>query len=453
MMVDTAVYSDQGKRIWDVVRALVSETGIVHGVADGAASPAPGAEAERRSVETLRAQTDGDDSVRSITYAAFVGLIQPLGWFWVLYAQAVAVIAALYAVVAPVLRVLSPVAVAAVCAIVLAGSSLPTMATFLMPDIFGAVVVLFAIRLVMGLDALDLATRAVLVCITAASITFHYGNIPLAIGSFAIAALLRAGRKKAFAAVIAVAGGTAIAAIALNMAIGIVGFGTASIAPQRAAILLARSIEDGPARWVLEEDCSSATPDYALCEYWGTDIPTNVGAALWSDIGMEQAPPALNARIREQEFALLTEAFLTYPTQQAWALVENAVRQFFTVDARYARPGDLVPLDNGRQRVSPVEDTAFEHLRPALGEAHFWLYVAALTGLAFLRGFRGIAVVLFASLALNAAVFGGLSAPVPRYQSRVAWVAVAMATVFAAKALANRADALRREKAREAPRN
>lgn len=34
-----------------------------------------------------------------------------------------------------------------------------------------------------------------------------------------------------------------------TVATGLVGFGTASVAPKRFPLTLARSIEDGPARW------------------------------------------------------------------------------------------------------------------------------------------------------------------------------------------------------------
>ncbi|MEM9755031.1 MAG: hypothetical protein AAF914_03510, partial [Pseudomonadota bacterium] len=278
MMIDTAVYADQGDRIWSGVGQLFSSF-------DGADMDTAGAGAGG-AVDALRSQAAADDTIRSITYAAFVGLLLPAGAIWVLSVQAALVLAALYAVVAPALRSLSWGAGLAVCALVLVASPLSTMASFLMPDILGAVVILFEIRIAMGFHALDRASRIVLVLITIAAITSHYGNIPLAVLLFGIAALMRAGRRRAVLAVGAVAGGTAFVAVALNVAIGVVGFDTVSLAPNRAPIMLARSIEDGPARWVLEADCASAEPRYALCAYWGTDIPTNVGAALWNERGM-----------------------------------------------------------------------------------------------------------------------------------------------------------------------
>ena len=284
----------------------------------------------------------------------------------------------------------------------------------------------------MGLSVLDPPTRIILLLITVVAITFHYGNVPLAVALFSIAAVLEPKHRRTIVKTGIVAGCIVLAAASLNFMIGVVGFGTASVAPKRAAIVLARSIEDGPARWVLEEDCASAEPRYALCEYWGADIPTNVGAALWSENGMEQAPPELNARIREEEVARLTEAFLSYPGAQTWALMENAWRQFFLVGARYTRPGDLVEARGGRIQLVVAQDTVFENIRDELGSVQSTLYIASLAGLFLLRGYRGVAVVLFAGLAINAAIFGGFSAPVPRYQARVAWVAFAVVVVLLA---------------------
>jgi hypothetical protein len=434
MMVDTAIYADQGEQIRTVIGGLIASLlAPSPDAVEGATPLATGA------LDTLRAQTAGDDTVRSISYAAFVGLLQPLGAFWVLYVQAVLVMAAVYSVVAPHLRHLPRRALAGIALLVLAASPLPTMASFLMPDIFGGVVILFALRLAMGLDALDLKSRITLSAIAIAAITFHYGNIPLAIALFALVASIRAGRRRALGAILVGGGATAVVAIGFNVIVGMVGFDTVSVAPNRAPIVLARSIADGPARWVLEEDCASDTPTYALCEHWGTDIPDNVGDALWNAGSMEDAPPHLHERIRAEEVPLLTEAFLTYPLQQSWAIVGNAVKQAFRVGTRYARPGELVVRDDGRRTFLPVEGTPFEAIRPALGYLHTASYLAALVGLAWLRCCRGTVILLLAGLAVNAAIFGGLSAPVPRYQARVAWVAVVVVSILLARRYFSRA--------------
>jgi hypothetical protein len=428
MMVDSAIYADQGERIWSVVHGMIASTQSVPqdpGVSGVAADPGVAA--------SLSGQADSDDTVRSIPYAAFVGAFLPIGAGAVLYVQAVLVMATLYAAVAPTMRRLPWWLLAGICGLVLVVTPLPTMASFLMPDIFGAVIVLFAIRVVLGLGALYPLSRAILIAIALLAVTFHYGNVPFAVVLLGVAALLQANRRQALRSLAVVAGGIAVFAVGLNMVIGLVAFEGASAAPNRAPIVLARSIEDGPARWVLEEDCASPAPRYALCEYWGTDIPTNVGAALWDEGGMDRAPPELYARIRAQEIALLAEGFRSYPLHQVGAFLGNALDQVLVVDTDYAFPAVFRVRDDGRRSVEIVENTAITGLYPFLNAAHAVSYfagIAILVAMILIPGHpaqRRVAIVVLSGLAINALIFGGLSAPVARYQARIAWLALTVA--------------------------
>lgn len=445
MMVDSAIYADQGAQIWSFVGGLLDAARTVAPSPEATGAAAATGEAAPEVVQSLRSQAAADDTVRSIPYAAFVGLFLPLGSGVVLYVQAVLLIIVLYATCAPFLARMPGWGIAGMAAVVLFATPLPTMASYLMPDIFGAVVLLFAVQVILGLRRYTLATRVVLMSLALLAVIFHYGNVPFAILLFGFTALLQSSRRRALQTLAFAGGGIVVFALGLNALVGYLAFDGASAAPNRAPIVLARSIEDGPARWVLEEDCASAAPRYALCEYWGTDIPTNVGAALWEEGGMDAAPPELYSRIRAQEVELLIEGFRTYPAQQVGAFLGNAFDQFVALDTRYAVPSVFEFKENGRRDAVRVEDTAFEVIRPVLDRLHvisFFLGVAALVGLALMSGEalqRRIAAVVLAGLAFNAMVFGGLSAPVPRYQARVAWTALTLAMVLLAsrKAAAN----------------
>jgi len=437
LSVDSSVYADQGDRIWSFL-STVSQQG--EPLAEGSAV------ADEQSsgdvLQALRAETDATDTVRSVPYAAFVGALLPLGSVALLYAQAVLVMTSLYAVVACLLNApRRPVVLLALVAIVMLTPA-ATMAGYLMPDIFGSVVILFAVSIALGLERIDRVSRIVLFAIVVTAITFHYGNVPLAVGLFCVAALMRADRKRMAQLLFGVAGGTVLLAVGLNVAIGIMGFDTTSIAPGRAPIVLARSIADGPARRVLENDCASDTPRYALCEFWGTDIPTNVGAALWDEGGMNTAPAELYARIRAEEIPLLLEAARSYPGQQAAAFLSNTFDQALVVWPRYANAAQFVIRDDGRRSRQAVDDGGFEALRPSLRTLHevgYFLGVAGLAGFALLSRdstTRRVVVVVLAGLVLNAAIFGGLSAPVPRYQARVAWLALAVLALLLVRLLA-----------------
>jgi hypothetical protein len=380
--------------------------------------------------------------VRSVPYAAFVGALLPLGPVAVLYVQAMLVMTSLYAVVACVLEAPRRPLVLLGLVATLMLTPAATMACYLMPDVFGSVVILFAVSIALGLERIDLASRIVLFAIAVSAIMFHYGNVPLALGLFVIAALMRAGRKRLVQILFGVAGSTILVAVGINVMIGIVGFDTTSIAPGRAPIVLARSIADGPARWVLETNCASDRPRYALCEYWGTDIPSNVGAALWDDGGMESAPAELYARIRAEEIALLLEAARRYPAQQAAAFLSNTFDQALAVWPRYASAAQFAIRADGRRSRQAVNDTAFEALVPALRTLHEVGYALGVAGLAWIAlrsresTMRRVCVVVLVGLVLNAAIFGGLSAPVPRYQARVAWLALAVFALLLAQLLA-----------------
>jgi hypothetical protein len=434
LSVDSSVYLDQGERIWSFLSSIAQQDGsAVEG--DGVAAGQGSGDALR----SLRAATDATDTVRSVPYAAFVGALHPLGILAVLYVQAALVMTSFYAVVAQILAAPRRPLVLIGLVGVLMLTPAATMAGYLMPDIFGAVVILFAVSIALGLERFDLASRLVLILIVVTAIVFHYGNVPLALALFCIAALMRAGGKRIAQVLFGVAGGTVLVAVGLNVMIGVVGFDTTSIAPARAPIVLARSIADGPARWVLEADCASDTPRYALCEFWGTDIPSNVGEALWDEGGMNTAPAELQARIREEEIPLLLEALRSYPAQQAAALVLNTFDQAMLVWPRYATPGQFVIRDDGRRAQQAVTGTRFEALRPTLRTLHEVSYALGVAGLAALVLFSGdaavrrVGVVVLAGLLLNAAIFGGLSAPVPRYQARVAWLAFAVFALLLAR--------------------
>jgi hypothetical protein len=436
LAVDSSVYADQGERIWSFVSEWAGRDAPVATSGTEAASG--------DVIQALRSETGDADTVRSVPYAAFIGALLPLGPVAALYAQAVLVMTTLCAVSLLLAPQRQHAVLAAALALSLITGPAATMASYLMPDIFGAVVVLFAIAIMLGLDRISRASRIVLFAIVVLAVTFHYGNVPLALGLFCVAALLRTGRRQVARVLIGVAGGTVLLAVGLNVAIGIVGFDTTSVAPGRAPIVLARSIEDGPARWVLEDDCASDAPRYALCEYWGTDIPGNVGAALWDDGGMNDAPPELYARIRAEEVALLTEAVRTYPLQQVGAFASNALDQALVIWPRYANPAEFVRHPDGRRTHGAVDDTAFETLRPALDTLHEVGYAIGVAGLMWIvlvtrdATARRVAIVVLVGLALNAAIFGGLSAPVPRYQARVAWLALTVFVLLLARLIAQR---------------
>ena len=421
-MWDSFDYMDEGDRI----------RGVIGGWFEQIASTAPSLE------NPVGGAGDGDEpkSIRSLPYTAFLGTLLPLGVTATIWLQTCLVMTMVYAFLAPALEVAPRLARLLAAGVMLIGTQLPFMASFLMPDILGAVVVLYGALLARGLENFDRSSQVILGAIALFSIISHYGNIPLALAVFSVAVLTRADSWARVRQVILAVMLAIVAALGANAVLGVVAFGEVSVTPGRYPILLARSIQDGPARWHLEEQC--ATENYAVCEWWDGDIPRNVGKALWDERGMANAPPELYARIRDEEFQILWRSFKSYPVAQIVSLTRNAGRQLLWAGASYANVSHVVSTGpEGRD----YEDAAHQPLKAykrEIGWGQKATYLAALAYLAFIAVFRPnvsrqrqVIAVLAVAILANAAIFGGLSAPADRYGARIAWVMALAALAFA----------------------
>lgn len=428
---DSVVFLDQGERIRAVLARVPQTLGL-----------ASDANPEGRLLASARAEVR---SIQSIPYATFVGAAAPLGRAGVAWLQTALVMVMVYAAIVPALKIARPWTLAGAAVVMLLATPLPFMAAYLMPDILGAIVVLYGAILVSTFPMFDRTSQVAISAIAAFAVATHYGNIPLAaaVVAAAIAILARRGGRGAHAVSFAAASiGVAFGA---NTLVSVAAFEQVSVAPKRIPVLLARSLGDGPARWYLEDAC--ATHPYAACEFWGDDIPDNVGDALWGPRGTVTAPPELYARIRSEEPEILWRAFRRYPLEQVASLGGNAARQAVEVDSSFARTADIGIDGDGRRSYAPRADNPFADARPAIDLVQRTGYLTGVVVLLALmlapsdpaRQKAAIALVLL-GLAANAAIFGGLSAPVARYQARVAWIAPLLAMAFVVVRIGRRAD-------------
>jgi hypothetical protein len=415
VMEDTVSYLDKGVRLMQFLATSLRE----------ATSGAPG------SVPALREVAHESTSLRSLPYTAFMGVLAPAGPIFALWVQTALTLLVAVAVARDVLD--RPWwAGVLLGAVMLVATPLPFMASFLMPDIFGAVVVLFGVLLVRGFDRLTRASQLALSLIAVFAVGTHYGNIPLAAAIVGTALLLVGGRGRT--AVLAVA--VVAMAVAGNVFIGMVAFDSASVAPRRLPILLARSLEDGPARWYLEEACP--TRDYAVCSYWeGGEFPERVGDALWGPRGLNSAEPATYARIQDEEAEILWHAFRAYPLQQGVSLARNGFRQLGKTGTRYVMTATISGVEEAATRFETPETSRLGPVLDAFGQLHLASYLLGTTALGALfffgrrrPGERGAIAVLAVGIVGNAFIFGGLSAPVDRYQARVAWTVPLIALII-----------------------
>ena len=366
--------------------------------------------------------------LRSIPYSiyTYITAASPLGLWITCLVQATIVLFAAAALVPRIpssRRMPFAVGLAAIATV----STLPWFVSYAMPDLLAALVVIFYLLRLRLADGIDAKGQIVLAAMATGAILAHYGNIPLATGLAIAVIAWRWFEKSLTLPVVVLCLAPVVLAAAFNMASGKASTGEESVAPKRLPILLARSLEDGPARWYLEDACE--TDRYTICELFDT-IPDNVGSFLWGKNGFRRATDAQVEAIRAEEREILIEAFKRYPVAQTRALLGNALLQTVSVGT-----GELWPLgqsendvlvdrvDNGGVRAEQNRLLLFFDVVTPIATflaSAFLLYAAGRRRISYswwvIIGFTVLA------LLLNAAIFGGLSAPVDRYQSRIVWL-------------------------------
>ena len=420
---DTASYYSLGDKIFEIIgkrSGLASDAAVP-------ASPVISATATESGLQGIK--------LRSIPYSVYMFLSSatPLGLVLACLLQGAAVLLMFFALVPRLDRVGKRRA--AIGFVLLAAfSSLPWFVSYSMPDILAASVVAFYLLMLWRIDAMTWGQRILISGLATASVLAHYGHIPLA-GALAILVVAwRWFEKSLKPFIVVLAFAPVVLAAVFNFGAGKLSTGDGSIAPARFPILLARSLEDGPARWYLEDACPQA--GYAMCEL-SEEIPTNVGAFLWSDQGFRRATDAQVEAIRNEESEILLEAFKRYPMAQTKALFGNAALQSVTLgtgEMWISEEGhwSLNPGTLGGGKAAKTDRTLllFDTVIPVFT----WFAAALLVVLAF-RGRLNRDMVLLlafivAALAINAAIFGGLSAPVDRYQSRIVWLLPALLALY-----------------------
>jgi hypothetical protein len=426
---DTSAYLRGGEVIWSFIADAAGR------LAPEAAAPGPSARAALEGAALDDGQ--GPVVVRSIAYS-FVSysLYQTGGAFLLAVAQGALAVFTVFAFVGPLSGYRTPVLIAGT-ALIVAATSLPWFAVYMMPDIFAAVIVLFAALLLGRFDALTPAQKLVLTAIAAFATASHYGNPPLAFGLFGLAIFWRLIRGRWSTAALAAALVPIMFTPLANLTVSWAALDRPSTSPLRLPILLARSIEDGPARWYLEEACPEA--DLAVCALFGAGAPDGISEFLWSDRGIEGLPRETVQRIVDEEYTVLLGALRAYPLQQTASLLENAVEQLgmLRLDDLQLHGG----MGEGFRPLPPDDpgaDAAIKHLGD-LGIAVTTLGSLALFVLAWASGRTRdgdveVMAMLLLGLMLNALIFGGLSAPADRYQARIVWIVPVMVLLVVARA-------------------
>ncbi len=390
-----------------------------------APDPAAAVSAQATVDGTVRAQNI-HYGIRSVPYSVSVYVLVRFVSLWAPIVAASFAVAGLVWLAArplvPPLRLLLGLALAAT-------TVLPFFGALLQPDILTAVVVLVPIAVMLNAERLGLWGLLGLFALMAFATLAHYGNLPMAALSMAwlgVWGLLR--HRRMVVALVAV---PLVAAVIVNLAVAVVIKSGPSLAPGRYPILLARTIEDGPGFDYLTEVCPAAR--WAVCEVYET-FPDSIQQFLWGSYRVsKKATPEQLSRISAEELPLLLAIVQYEPGRQLGAFLRNSVRQFFLFDDADGAPAaytyDARTMEAVLETVGPVPSVParLQDIVVALGVlALLWAAVRRTHPEA-----RAAAAFLVVSLILYAAVCGGLSAPVARYQARLIWIVPFLGAVLA----------------------
>ena len=431
---DTGSYLRGGERIWDILMQMVPSA-----PAEQAATGAG-----QSAADSLATNESGRNTVgRSFPYAAFTYLFYQLGGpLGIALAQsALAALMITFMISRDALQ--SPWTLVIGAILIAATSGLPWYASFLMPDIFGAFVVIFGVILVRDIDNMRILPALLLVGLTGFAATTHYGNMPVILVAVTAALGMRLLRRRltwrsTFLGLIALA----LAPLA-NVGASTVVLDEPSLAPKRLPIILARSLSDGPAQWYLQDVCPEA--DLAICQAYGDDVSADRGVFLWSEEGVLSLPPEVYDRIRQEEFKVVFAAFRAYPLAQANAFFSEAIKQNFRIGLEQIEFAKAIQepfeveliYDGPATEKKYFFDTVIDFATLASAVA----LIALGLGLGFTARWTDMLIVLITTMTANAVIFGGLSAAIDRYQGRMAWIIPVMLVLFIAEARANRRSA------------
>lgn len=356
-------------------------------------------------------------------------------------------------------------ALLAIAALLTVASALPWYADYIMPDVFTAVLMIAAIVIGFRWDRLGPIERGAYFVLVGACVSFHYGNVMIALGAnlvFAVIALLGwRWEGRILPRIIAFNGATLLAVAALVTATT-VDHGRVAMSSSSSTFYLARLLDDGSALKVLKTDCAADAGKWVLCKELKT-ISDHADAhkaglkgAEWSTTdffmwaggrdrlgGFEVVEP--------EAPKIIAEAWKRYPLEQAVATLTNGFSQFGSVWI-----GNLMEAQGQGQPYPTIvqiygQDVGQQHLNSMqqknqlnFGLINIPAYALLAISVVFLlyaaaRARKDERLWTYVTLALlffllgNAFVTGVFSGVFARYQARVIWLVPMFAMLLAAR--------------------
>lgn len=402
---------------------------------------------------------------RPIYYSIFAALLH-----WGLTPWPVAIVQAAIAatVIWHVARVMFGIrnwrALIALAAALTIASALPWYVGHMSPDTFTPVLILSLTMLGLCWERLGVVARGLYLVAVAACVSFHYGNLAIALGAnlvFAVIALLGwRPEGKARPRVLAM-NGAVLAGMAALFAATTYDHGRPALSPSSNSFYLARLLDDGSALKLLNRDCAVRTwrvcaERQALNAYAAGRAaePANPAYAqsladhfLWGG-GLERLGGFEGMEREAGE--IVRGAWAAYPIDQVGATFANGFGQAFSFQfGEFLKPWPGEPGPTIARIFGDGAAQAFANSMQQRGAWNFgllnipanFLLIASFTFLIYASvinwkrerfwAYAALALVFF--LLGNAFVTGALSGVFDNYQARVIWLAPLMALMLAAR--------------------
>jgi len=424
---DTAGYANGGQVA--VSFALQKAQALFHHGADGGATGQAVAETSSKV-----------SAVRSVPYAIYAYITRFPGhsFFLGCAIQALASAFCLNAALRAFRLDARPAVFTSLAAAAIFLTPLPWFCVLVMPDIFAGLAILSISLLVAFSGGLPMRTKAVLALLIAFGVCVHLSHPPIIAAMIAVSALVliaRYGLKgwREISKPLMTVAGAAVIGLVASIAVNAVGFHKASVTGKRYPIVLASSIQQGPARWYLQKHCKVDT--YAVCEiYRNHPMPDTSGEFLFGVNGVRKlATPEQMERIRKEEPEILKKAYLAYPLSTIKAGAFASVYQYFRVGLEDHHIGDSIFVDRDGQFQPDYRHEDHMIIKRAL-RIWFLIEIIATTLLAawifaikrrdIPRPHLEFAFLTMSGCLINAVICGAMSAVTDRYQGRVIWLAM-----------------------------
>jgi hypothetical protein len=332
-------------------------------------------------------------------------------------------------------------------AVMVGGTALAPLAGFMVPDIFAGIMLGIVAVLPFYWNRFSRPMLLMLLLIAILAISVHPSHPLVAVGTALLTSLMvpvlrRRADGDGGRHLLKMLWLPALGGIALVLVVAFVGFGRVGIAPKGFPFVLARSLENGPARWYLEKQCAKDPRSYTMCELYGTKMPATVYDFLFAPGNViNRSTPEQLERIRAEERLIVTRATVRYPWTQAFIVLRDVPRQFFHFELDYLEYDSvIVPVSNGKVIIKPISEDSWKKQVPpfvaVLSVVSIAIVLASVAALAWrwrALGFnqRGVVLTLVAGLLTNAAVCALFSGVYPRYQARLMWLVPLVALAFA----------------------